>query len=320
MDSRCLRLPLVLIWLTCTAALAPVSATPPVQVDQGSEGICRVMSFNIRYGTAADGENAWAARRDLLIDTITAYDPDLLGTQECLDFQAQYLQSQLTGYGFVGAGRDDGQKRGEMCAIFYRKARFRKLSEGHFWLSETPAVVASQSWDAALTRMASWVQLEAREDSLLAFFFLNTHFDHVGALARLASARLLVAMIDSLASGLPTIVVGDFNAPADPHSAGPYAVLVGTEFNGPLRDTYRIRHPVSMSLEGTFNAFMGDRNGPRIDWILVAPDVEVTEATIDRTRRGKRYPSDHFPVTAALRLRSRTGRDRPSARGPTSSG
>ncbi len=122
----------------------------------------RVMSFNIRYGTAADGENHWDRRKEFLAETIAAFDPDLLGTQETLAFQRDYLAERLKGYTAYGAGRDDGRERGEMAAVFFRAGRFEKLDGGHFWLSEKPDVAGSKSWDAALTRIVTWLKLRDR--------------------------------------------------------------------------------------------------------------------------------------------------------------
>ncbi len=276
----------------------------------------RVMSFNIRYGTAPDGENAWEHRRDLLLETIVTFDPDLLGTQECLQLQAEFLQARLPGRSFVGVGRDDGRQAGEMCAIFYRSDRFEQLDAGHFWLSETPDEVASKSWDAALTRIVSWVRLRDKVSAQPLVFF-NTHFDHMGQAARRESAGLLLQKVREIAGDLPRIVTGDFNADADPITDGPYRVLLGVarkpgrgSSGGPggesgppplgLTDTYRAVHPRRAAGEGTFNGFTGDASGQRIDWILTSPGWKVLEAGIDRTQRDGRYPSDHFPVTAVV--------------------
>ena len=124
----------------------------------------RVMSYNIRYGTANDGENHWDKRRVFLIDTIRQFDPDLLGTQETLGFQRDYLAKALPTYEVLGVGRDDGAEKGEMTALYFKRDRFEKLDGGHFWLSETPEIPASKSWDTALTRMATWVRLRDRRN------------------------------------------------------------------------------------------------------------------------------------------------------------
>jgi endonuclease/exonuclease/phosphatase family metal-dependent hydrolase len=268
------------------------------------------MSFNIRYGTAEDGDNSWQNRQASLLETVTSFDPDLLGTQECLLLQAKFLKAGLPNYGFVGVGRDDGAEGGEMCAIFYRKERFHKVDEGHFWLSETPEVVASRSWDSALPRITSWVKLRIQGADSVTFYFFNTHFDHMGADARLHSAGLLLQKMEQVCHGLPAVIAGDFNAPADSAEDGPYRVLAGSNGDGRLLiDTYRDVHPPGAN-EGTFNGFAGKTTGPRIDWILVSPHSQPVDAAIIRTERRGRYPSDHFPVTAVIELNAESGRKR----------
>lgn len=149
-------------------------------------GAVSVVSFNIRYGTARDGENHWDRRRDHLVEAITRLDPDLLGTQETLGFQRDFLVEKLPGYTAFGVGREDGGQRGEMTALLWRTERFEKLDGGHFWLSENPDRPGSKSWDTSLPRMASWVKLRDREHpAAKPILFLNTHFDHRGARARL---------------------------------------------------------------------------------------------------------------------------------------
>src|SRR5215204_1975530 len=106
----------------------------------------RVMTFNIRYGTAKDGENHWDKRKEFLVETIKAFSPDLLGTQETIGFQRDYLAQNLPDYGVVGVGRDDGQEKGEMMAVYFKQSRFDKQAEGHFWLSEMPETVGSKGW------------------------------------------------------------------------------------------------------------------------------------------------------------------------------
>ena len=155
-----------------------------------SAGSLTVMSFNVRYGTADDGDDAWPHRRGHVVATITAAGPDLLGTQECLAFQREELAAALPAFAVIGVGRDDGNEAGEMCASFYRRDRFDLLDHGTFWLSETPDEVASRGWDAALPRIATWLRLRDRPSGR-ELLWLNTHFDHRGAEARLESLTLL---------------------------------------------------------------------------------------------------------------------------------
>jgi endonuclease/exonuclease/phosphatase family metal-dependent hydrolase len=256
----------------------------------------RVMSFNVRYGSANDGEDRWEKRRELFFHTIEAFRPDLLGGQEVLAFQADEMRKRLDGHGYVGAGRDDGKEKGEMTPIHFRTDRFEKLDEGHFWLSEEPDRPGSRGWDAALPRIASWVKLRDRE-AKREFYFFNTHFDHRGQKARLESARLLRKRIEALPKDTPVIVTGDFNAG---EGSEPYRALVGGE-NPKLIDSYRAVHPERAKDEGTFHGFKGTRTGARIDWIFHTEHFTPTAAAIDHTSQDGRYPSDHYPVTAVLR-------------------
>jgi endonuclease/exonuclease/phosphatase family metal-dependent hydrolase len=286
----------------CAAATAAGADAPAVGAAPATATI-RVMSFNLRYAGATDGDNAWERRTSIVLGTIRAFDPDLLGCQEATDLQVQFLSAELTGYALVSAGRDDGKRAGEHAAIFYKIQRFTALDAGHFWLSETPHLPASMGWDAAITRLVSWVRLVPKDGPRENIFFFNTHFDHRGPRARQASAELLRRRIDGLSPGAAAIVAGDFNADA---GSAPYEALVNPPappVPGPrLLDTYRAIHPERADGEGTFHGFTGTAGPARIDWILCSDRLAVRAAAIDRTNEGGRYPSDHFPVTAVLEL------------------
>ena len=262
----------------------------------------RVMSYNIRYGTAPDGENHWERRKDFLVSTIRAFSPDLLGTQETLSFQRDYLAEQMPEYEVLGVGREDGKERGEMMAVFWRKDRFEVLDSGHFWLSETPEIPGTKSWDSSLPRMVTWVKLRDRlAEGKPPIIWFNTHFDHRGEQARRESARLVRRKLEELGKGCSVIITGDFNAG---ESSEPYRILFGMSEDGrlsPVVDTYRVAFLIRGAEEGTFSGFDA-RNvtGPRIDWIACSRDWKVVKAGIDRTARDGRTPSDHFAVYAVL--------------------
>jgi endonuclease/exonuclease/phosphatase family metal-dependent hydrolase len=277
-------------------------AAPRPTIGQAAD--VRVMSFNIRYGTANDGDNHWEKRKRFLIETIKAFDPDLLGTQETLGFQRDYLAENLQGYDVFGVGREDGREKGEMAALYFKRSRFQKIDGGHFWLSQTPDQPGSKSWDSALPRMVTWVKLhDRRRTDAKPILFFNTHFDHRGVEARKESARLLRRRVAELGKSCSVIVTGDFNTG---EGSEPYRQLFGPD-NGersPLGDTYRIAYPGRATNEGTFSGFKVDAtSGSRIDWIGVSRDWKIIKATIDRTTREGRTPSDHFPVTAVLRFK-----------------
>jgi endonuclease/exonuclease/phosphatase family metal-dependent hydrolase len=279
--------------LIASGCVVAVGAEPTADV--------RVMSFNIRYGTARDGENRWDNRREFVVETIRAFDPDLLGTQETLGFQRDYLAEKLPGYAVLGVGRDDGAERGEMMALYFKRDRFEKLDGGHFWLSETPEKPGSKSWDSSLPRMVTWVRLRDRHrPDAQPISFFNTHFDHQGPQARLESAKLLRARLAAAAKDSLCIVTGDFNAG---EGSPPYRALFETmgETGSPVVDSFRVQHPQRGDREGTFSGFDAKEvRGSRIDWIGMSAGWTVSAAAIDRTAREGRTPSDHFPVTAIL--------------------
>lgn len=291
------------ILLTAAAWAAGSLSTPALgqAVDAPRHRPVKVMSFNIRYGTANDGENRWELRRHLVVDTIRSFDPDLLGMQEVLEFQADYLRQQFPGYGFHGVGRDDGDRRGEYVPILFRTQRFEALGSGHFWLSETPEVPGSKSWDAGLTRMVSWVLLRDRESDRR-FVFGNTHFDNEGIEARRQSALLIRQRAAPIEAELPILLTGDFNATEDDPA---YAHLVGGDRPDRPRwiDAYRAIHPARSPSERTFNNWRGQRTGSRIDWVFHTAQFMTLNAMIDYTQEDGRFPSDHFPVQAVVRLR-----------------
>lgn len=195
---------------------------------QNSAGVderLTVMSYNIRYDTSDDGRDAWPNRRDHVVDMIEAHQPDLLGVQEALHHQFEYLEDELSNYAWYGVGRDDGRDTGEFVPLGFRADRFSLQDEGTLWLSERPHEPGSKSWDAYCPRIVSWVSLESknRRESLIHF---NTHFDHQSALARHQSAELLRDRIAETAQSSRVVVTADLNSP---ESATPYTILAGDD-------------------------------------------------------------------------------------------
>jgi endonuclease/exonuclease/phosphatase family metal-dependent hydrolase len=277
------------------AAIVPLAASAAEPRRDAAE--LRVMSFNIRYGTAPDGDNGWPKRQEMVVRTIADFGPDLLGVQEALDFQIDYLLENLKGYETLGVGRDDGKREGEFSSVFYKAQRFEKLDGETFWLSEAPEKPGSKSWDSSLPRVVTWVKLKEKESGAEMHFF-NTHFDHRGREARRRGAELLRKRIEALGEKARVIVSGDFNCAAED---GPHGVLLGKNDAAPkLLDSFRERHPERGPDEATFHGFSGRKRGVRIDWILHTTDWKTKQAAIDRREFEGRYPSDHFPVTAVL--------------------
>jgi len=250
-----------------------------------------VMTWNIRYDNPDDGPNAWPLRRDALAQFILEKHPDILGIQEGLDHQVRWLDSVLSGYARVGHGRDDGDRKGEYCAIFYRTDRLRLIETTTRWLSSTPDQ-PSTGWDAALPRIVTTGRWEDRQTGRV-WMVYNTHFDHRGATARSESARLLDTWMASSCGEMPCILMGDLNASPE---AEPITWLKQSK-RDVLDEADRVTGP-----SGTFSSFDPEgKPAPRIDYIFLNNGmVRVMEAAILETCRADRCLSDHRPVWCRL--------------------
>lgn len=274
-------------------AVAAVMMSATFLSAQAEEFTITAMSFNIRTGTADDGPDAWDLRKEMVADVIRDYAPDVVGTQETVDFQADYLGEALPDYARFGMGRDS-RNQGERMEVFYRKDTLHPVETGHFWLSETPDVPATRSWRTSLNRMVTWAKFYHHESKALLYVF-NTHFDHRSPEAREESAKLLRERVEAVDKDFPVIVLGDFNAIAE--TSEPYERLVG----GRIKDA-RLEAREKVGPEGTGSSFRPEGRSliPRIDWILYAGPLQpVRFETIDRNVDG-RYPSDHYPIVATF--------------------
>lgn len=262
-----------------------------------------VMSFNIRYAGAQDGDNSWNNRRYLVRRAIRDHKPSIFGLQECLWDQGVELSEAFYGYRITGVGRDDGVRAGEMCLIFTRQDRYHVLDHGNFWLSETPEVPGSMGWDAACPRIVTWVKMRDRWCNPDTVFVFNTHLDHIGEEARLEGAKLLQQKIVEIADGHATIVMGDFNNAAVSDSPA-YRLLVDEGYMAgvALRDSWFFASQEQrLQPKSTFHGFTGQGTRGRIDWILTTGEFAGIDAGIERFNKDGRYPSDHFPVWATFR-------------------
>ena len=249
-----------------------------------------VMSFNVRYGTAKDGDHVWDNRKDAACAMIMDQHPAVFGVQEALDFQLTYFVEHCPGYKYVGVGREDGLHDGEHMAVFYDTGRIDLLEWGTYWLSETP-FQPSLGWDAACRRTATWTLLK---DKLTGrnFYFVNTHLDHVGKEARRKGLLLLVNRIAAMnPEGYPMVLTGDMNVSPDDPCLGELRTLMED-----ARETARETDDGS-----TYHGWGTVEKEP-IDYVFYAgfAGCDLFEA-IRQPYEGVDYVSDHYPVKAVLR-------------------
>lgn len=255
----------------------------------------KIMTYNIRLNTTSDGVNAWPNRKEKVFELIKKHSPDAFGVQEAVPEQMQDLAAALQDYAYVGVGRDDGKQKGEYTAIFYKKIRLKIVKNDSFWLSETPQIPGSIGWDAAITRMVTWAQVEDLRTKQ-EFLLITTHFDHMGKVARVNSAIAIKNwLIQTLAEKkVPAVVCGDFNFQP---SEEPYGKLVAS--TEPMLFDAR---PVE-DKRGTFCGFeKGKMDCPIIDYIFHTIEWRIESFEVLQENDGVFYPSDHLPVVATVVL------------------
>jgi len=273
----------ILLLVVAACGLPPHQSSP----DTHAAPPVKVMTFNIRYGTAKDGEFSWPARRELVIEVIRREQPDVLAIQESLVFQLEEMAPVLSDYEKYGQHRNGGLS-GEFSGVYVRKNTFEVVDSGEIWLSPTPELVGSKGWDAALPRMAVWVELRLPMGEHLRVY--GTHFDHRGAEARRNSALLLV---EQAQGGPPAVFTGDFNAePGSP----PIEAFAAAGY----RSALLVCDPTNTL--GTFHGFQNPQPTRRIDDVFCSSGVQPISARILEDCVEGIWPSDHFPVVATVQF------------------
>lgn len=259
------------------------------------------MSYNLKFASKTF-KPSWEVRREMQMDLIRKYDPDIIGTQEGLKGQIDYLIENLPEYVVIGEGRQGGDAD-EHMAIFFKRDKFRLREMQSFQLSETPEVIGSGP--KVNPRMVTWVRLafiniadpysqdyRGHWEDTQEFYVFNTHFFNRAdqKLARINSAKLIMDRINILnrfgpwQEERPIFLIGDFNSKP---GSKVYRTFVG--------DTNTSNHLLKDSIEG----------GSGIDWILYKGNVKVLSyKKIDYNVDGK-YPSDHKPILVEFKFKNK---------------
>jgi endonuclease/exonuclease/phosphatase family metal-dependent hydrolase len=258
--------------------------------NQQEESIA-LMSYNLRFDNPNDGVNVWDNRKEHVAALIRFYRPDFFGQQEGLIHQVEYLDDELEDYDWIGVGRDDGDRAGELSSLHYNSTRYELIEDTGqtIWLSETPDE-PSQSWDAALPRILTFGKFRDKSSGR-EFYVFNTHFDHRGQTAREESARIIKRKIEELATDGNYFVLGDFNVMEDNPV---YEIL--TTGNPPLRDAFYHSENPHVGPLFTFEGFevKSGIEQRRIDYIFVPDNVRVLNHAILGHFRNGYYPFRSF--------------------------
>jgi endonuclease/exonuclease/phosphatase family metal-dependent hydrolase len=253
----------------------------------------KVLSCNIRCFGGNDGDNGWPHRKDLCAQVIRSRDPDIICFQEMWGQQYEDLAAAFPEYSAQGMVDEPVGRHPQNC-IFYRLQAFKRISAGGYWLSRTPHVPGSKSWDSDCVRLANWLRL-ADCATGAEFRVINTHLDHVSQLARENQARLIVEDASAYPAVYPQILTGDMNADYRNPALGIFK-------QGDWTDTYAAIHGTENPGD-TYHGFLGPHHVPesgKIDWILTRGAVSVTGAEVIMDSLNGRYPSDHYFVAATV--------------------
>jgi len=255
----------------------------------------KVMTYNIRLSLESDKENSWDNRKEEALALMNYYHPDYFGVQEAVPQQMTDIKTNLKDYDYVGVGRDDGKNQGEYSAIFYDKTKLEVTKSGTFWLSETPEK-PSKGWDAAYNRVCTYAFFKIKKTGKQ-FLAMNLHFDHVGDVARVNSAKLILEKIKELnPENLPLTLTGDFNLT---DNSEPIKIISKSLDNAFYHSKKPHYGPV-----GTFTAFdVNTVPKERIDYIFVKGFDVFSNRTINDRRENLLYPSDHFPILAEIKFK-----------------
>lgn len=251
-----------------------------------SDGL-KVMSYNIRLGSADDKTNAWALRYTATGKMLEDQKPDVFGVQEALEYQVRYIK-EMCGYESVGVGRENGKKEGEHMSIFWNKKTVKMLKWGTFWLSDTPDK-PSMGWDAACFRTATWALMKDKRTGKK-FYFVNTHLDHVGKEAQKNGLKLIVDRIARInPQGYPMVLTGDFNIRPDNANLA--------DLDSMMQSTRKIA--AKTDSHDTYNGW-GKGSGI-IDYIYVSGFSACPEyQTVTKRYEDRKFVSDHYPIFAIL--------------------
>lgn len=260
---------------------------------------------------------------DALAAMIADLDCDIIGLQEVCD--SMWVQA--------GSGNIDLRKKVAECrgdkdydwilypntkegkisydsAIGYKKSKFKKMSSGIFWMTDTPDVPHSvKGAPKGTVRPAVWAKFKSKQTGQI-FYFYATHLVlgsmHKDGGTEYNATHFMRVAQDRFEPKYPSFVVGDFNCI---NGEPAYAIMTA----GRWRDTFDYMKEKGMELPqedlqwGTtpFNNESGSRDKV-IDHIMFYK-AEPLKYWVDRRKMKTvdgtlHFPSDHYPIIAEFKI------------------
>ena len=256
----------------------------------------KLVSTNIRFENPQDGPNDWPNRKDSLAELINHFCPDIIGSQEGREAQLRDFEKILDGLNLVEQHRQWIDKRMYPC-LYINHQRFQIIKSGDIWLSETPDIAGSCSFESSFPRLCTWGHLKDK-NSAHELIVANVHLDHVLDHTRERQAEVMAYQLNKINEKKgPLLLMGDFNAAPDSEVRD---ILT----NGPLR-LYDPWEKLGHEEESSYHKFKGYLpEGKRIDWFLLSDHFEPHQILLDKSSKNEIYPSDHFPVKLEVEVKS----------------
>jgi endonuclease/exonuclease/phosphatase family metal-dependent hydrolase len=250
----------------------------------------KIITSNIRFANSGDGPHDWPKRLPYLAKIYSDHSPDLLATQEGRIDQLKELDEALPKLVLIDTHRSWIPVRMYPC-LFFNPQTISVERSGDIWLSETPYVDGSHSFESAFPRLCTWAEVTVMESGLK-LMIVNTHLDHILSETRMKQADVLIAEIKKV-NQRPVILMGDFNEPPN------------TSIQKILKEAFELKDPwmeKKYKEETSHHGFVGaDAEGDRIDWILIPNKFKCESIAMIKSSNAEGiYPSDHYPMVAAV--------------------
>ncbi|MFT4660051.1 MAG: endonuclease/exonuclease/phosphatase family metal-dependent hydrolase [Patiriisocius sp.] len=278
------------------AFLVNLSFTSPnANIDylDSSEKSITAMTYNIRFDIPGDENYNWDERRNMISQTISSNSPDVMGVQEAYYNQIKWLEDELKVYEWYAVGGEDGEFRGEYCAIFFQKEKYELLDSGTYWLAEDDAKPGSLAWDSEEPSVMTCVKLKMKSNGETIFVF-NTRLGETDK-AKIEGSKKLLEKIGEIAKNNSFILTGDFNSEPEHKSIQ----LIKEHCKEAKASCFINASDLDYTLIFDDN---GNKVHKRQDYVFFSDNFPVNSYEVLNNTFNKKYPSDHLPVLCRLRL------------------
>ncbi|WP_040197342.1 endonuclease/exonuclease/phosphatase family protein [Candidatus Soleaferrea massiliensis] len=264
-----------------------------------------VVSFNVKRDGPFTYLNKWENRKYFVANIIKSAGASIVGVQEMMPEMREDLQNLLCDYGIFGISRRKNN-RSEHSDVMVNNTQAEMRYYHTFWLSKKPEKAGSRAYYAAFPRICTVAEVYVKAIGRTVRVF-NTHFDHICSSARTLGIKTILHYLKELddVNPMPTILMGDFNAKP---GSKPLELMKKFAARNPRLGLHSVFDSYT-GITNTHHNFKGKMNHTIIDYIFVSNDLQVVRAVVDKSAYGGRYPSDHFPIVATLRLKQQTGSD-----------